>query len=75
MAQTKVKFSETRDVTDFVHAAEKCDFDIDIGYNHTVVDAKSILGVLGLGLERMLTVQCHGENTEFDRMIQKYAIG
>lgn len=74
MAQTKVRFTETRDVTDFVHAAEKCDFDIDISYNHTMVDAKSILGILSLGLEKMLTVQCHGENQEFERAIRKYAI-
>ena len=74
MAQTKVKFSETKDVTEYVHAAEKCDFDIDITYNHMIMDAKSILGILSLGLEKMFTVNCHGENPEFFREIQKFAV-
>ena len=30
-------------VQDFVNAATKCDFDVDIYYNRYVVDAKSIL--------------------------------
>ena len=36
------------EVKDFVAAATRCDFDIDISYNRFVVDAKSIVGVLGL---------------------------
>ena len=33
------------EVADFVSAATKCNFDVDIYYNRYVVDAKSILGV------------------------------
>ena len=32
------------EVKDFVAAATRCDFDIDISYNRFVVDAKSIVG-------------------------------
>ena len=35
-------------VKNFVDTASKCNFDVDIYYNRYVVDAKSILGVLGL---------------------------
>ena len=35
-------------VQDFVSEASKCDFDVDLGYNRIVVDAKSIMGVFSL---------------------------
>jgi len=54
------------EVKDFVRAAEKCDFDVDISYGHVVVDAKSILGILGLDLTRKLTVSFFGENEDFE---------
>ena len=37
-------------VQDFVSEASKCDFDVDLGYNRIVVDAKSIMGVFSLDL-------------------------
>ena len=49
----KLRLDEVRD---FVAAATKCDFDIDIAYNSYTIDAKSIVGVLGLDLNRVLTV-------------------
>lgn len=39
-------------VQDFVSEASKCDFDVDLGYNRIVVDAKSIMGVFSLDLTR-----------------------
>ena len=45
MIERKIKMTPA-EVADFVNEASKCDFDIDISYNHYVVDAKSILGVM-----------------------------
>lgn len=53
------------EVNRFVNAASKCDFDVDISYNSFVVDAKSIVGVLGLDFGRPLTVVCHGYDSAF----------
>ena len=50
----------SEEVEEFVKAAGKCDFDIDIFYNRVIIDAKSILGVLGLDFNRELTVQYAG---------------
>ena len=61
------------EVKDFVRAASNCDFDIDISYNSYVVDAKSILGVLGLDLNRVLTVACHGYSEEFDGYVKQFS--
>ena len=62
------------EVQEFVNAASRCDFDIDIAYNSYVVDAKSILGVYGLDLTRVLTVTCHGYSKEFDSYLRNFAI-
>ena len=70
----KIRFREPEDVREFVRAASKCDFDIDISYNRIVVDAKSYLGILGMDLSNNLTVTCHGKDEEFDRLLQKFTV-
>lgn len=62
------------EVKDFVAAASKCDFDIDIAYNRFVVDAKSIVGVLGLDLNQILTISYNGYNPEFEKYLNRFAI-
>lgn len=61
-------------IHDFVKAASKCDFDVDIAYNRYVVDAKSIVGVFGLDLRSVLTVVCHGYDSEFENFLKELAI-
>ncbi len=56
MKQKRVFLATIEDAKQFVAAATKCDFDIDIYYNRIIIDAKSILGVLSLDLTRVLTV-------------------
>ena len=69
----KIRLNATEDVKEFVKAASKCDFDVDISYNRILIDAKSILGILSMDLTKVLTVTCHGENHEFNCFLQKYA--
>lgn len=73
MAEYKVKLT-VNDVKDFVNAASKCDGDIDISYNHFVIDAKSLLGILSMDLTRVLTVTCMDKDARFERAIRKYAV-
>lgn len=73
MAEYKVKLS-VNDVEDFVNAAAKCNGDIDISYNHFVIDAKSLLGILSMDLSRVLTVRCMDQDVRFERAIKKYAV-
>ena len=55
MTQSKIKLNAAEDVQEFVKAASKCDFDIDIYYNRFLIDAKSILGILSMDLTKVLT--------------------
>lgn len=72
MEKKQIKFNEINDVKEFVTAAAKCDFDIDVSYNNVVVDAKSFLGVLSLASVPVM-VAMHGENHQFRQVCQKYA--
>ena len=74
MIERKIRLTDTEEVKDFVRAAGKCDFDIDIFYNRVIIDAKSILGILSMDLTKVLTVTCHGEDHEFNRLLQKFAV-
>lgn len=58
------------EVKDFVEAASRCNFDIDIFYNRYVVDAKSILGVYGLDLAKTLTVSYDGYDPSFEEVLR-----
>ena len=75
MAQQKIRFNDADEIRQFVAAADKCDFAIDVCYHRTMLDAKSIVAIFSLGIYKTLTVKCHGESEEFQRTIQKFAVG
>lgn len=60
-------------VEEFVKAATKCNFDVDIYYNRYVVDAKSILGVFGLDFTKTLTVEYSGSDEQFENYLDGLA--
>ena len=69
-----IRLSDMKDVKDFVRAAGDCDFEIDVKYNQTVIDAKSLLGMIGLGLQKNLQV-CYGSRNEnFENLVDKFAV-
>ena len=74
MTERKIKFRKAEDVREFVNAASRCDFDIDIFYNRIIIDAKSILGVLSMDLTKVMTVKCYGEDKNFNKTIAKFAV-
>lgn len=73
MMQHRIKLRPD-EVKKFVAAATRCAFDVDISYNSFVVDAKSILGVLGLNFNQVLTVAYNGYDADFERYLQKFAV-
>ena len=40
MSQSKIKLNATEEVQEFVNAATRCDFDVDVYYNRFLIDAK-----------------------------------
>ena len=75
MLEKKIQLKAFSDVKEFVKAAEKCEYDVDVFYNRVVVDAKSILGVMSMDLTRPLTVKYHVENQDcFEQTLNKFAM-
>ena len=72
MKETRIRLNMD-DVHDFVKAATKCDFDIDVYFNRIALDAKSLLGILSLDLRSKLRVCYSGENAGFNTVLAKYA--
>lgn len=73
MKEIMIRLNKASDVEEFVGAAEKCDFDINLISRHVFIDAKSLLGVLGLMMTDM-KVSYFGENQVFESIVQKYAV-
>lgn len=74
MTEKKIRLRDSEEVENFVNATGQCDFEIDILSDHIYIDAKSLLGVLGLGFKRVLTVKYFGENAKFEKTLQNYAV-
>ena len=62
MTEKIIRLKEIQDVHEFVRLADACDFDVNIGYDRISIDAKSIVGVMGLDLGRPLRVDFDGES-------------
>ena len=74
MNEKVIKLADVEEVCDFVRAAGMCDFDIDISDQRMLIDAKSILGVMGLGIKKELTVKYGGEDITFENVLNKYTV-
>ena len=69
MIERKIKLSDTEEVKDFVNAAGKCDFEIDVCYSRAVIDAMLYLGVC-----KELTIKYGEKDARFEQVVGKYAI-
>ena len=50
------------------------DFDIDVKCDRTLIDAKSLLGMIGLGVKKNLQVCYGGKNENFENVVAKFAV-
>jgi len=72
--QASIKMNPSM-VKEFVAITTGCDFDIDIAAsNKYYVDAKSIVGVLGLDMTRPLVLEYNGFNEALENFIRRNAI-
>lgn len=60
-----IRLRSIPEVHEFVAKADRCDFDVDVGYDRVSIDGKSLVGMLGLDLGRILYVSFDGENPAF----------
>ena len=74
MRERTVRLHNSDEVSIFVKAAMQCTFEVDICYNHVIVDGKSILGVLGMDLNQELTVRYEGDDPAFEAVLDRFDV-
>ena len=72
--ETVIRLNTLDDVQEFVGAASKCDFDIDLKYRQILIDAKSLLGVIGTGINNDFKVCYMGDDQAFDNVVDKFTV-
>jgi len=74
MVSFKIMLHSITDVKDFVNAASKSIYDIDLVSGRYVVDAKSIMGIFSLDLTKPITVNIHGNDEELVKELERFKV-
>ncbi len=75
MSRRTVMFSNPDEVMNFVKTVEKYPYDMDVKRGKSIVDAKSLLGLLNLGLNRKIELRVYEEECqELFRNIEQYVV-
>lgn len=69
MISKKIYLTDIEDVMEFVSQAEKYSYEIDISVGESVINAKSLLGMLSKGFRRMMRMDIHAERA--DELLEK----
>ena len=74
MSEMKLTFKTPDEIVEFVKTVSKYEFDVDVRRGRVVVDAKSLLGIMHLGLNSVLELKIHtGDAGELETELLKYA--
>ncbi len=72
--ELKVMLKNEKDVQEFVQAATVCPEAIDLKSGAIYLDAKSLLGVMSMGMKREMQVLCSNYDPVFVRSVRKFAV-
>ena len=73
MNEMKVTFKSPDEILEFVNTVSKYEFDMDMKKGRLIVDAKSILGIMNLGLNNVIQLTMHTDDcAELQKKIAKY---
>ena len=64
MVRFTVHFNSITDVKDFVHIVKSFPYDVDLSSGRYVVDAKSIMGIFSLELQRPISIEIHSDTCD-----------
>ena len=74
MKKFNIRLNSAEDAEEFVNAASQCDFEIDLYSGSVALDAKSLLGVLTMGTNRVLEVVAQKNDPAFYRTASKFVV-
>ena len=74
MNKMQITFKNPDEIVDFVNTVCRYEFDLDLKKGKATVDAKSLLGIMYLGLNNVIELQMYSEDcTELKKELEKYA--
>jgi phosphocarrier protein len=65
----KHTFSTVEELVAFVTKAEKCSFNIEVIYDHLVIDGKSLMGIMAIGIGKQVEIVCHDETASPEELV------
>lgn len=75
MSKMKLMFKTPEDICEFANTVSRFDYDVDIRSGKIVVDAKSLLGLMQLGVNSVLELEVHSDECgELCEALQKFAV-
>ena len=73
MRNIKHTFTTVEELVAFVVRAEKCSFEVDVICNQLVIDGKSLMGVMIIGIGRQVEIVCHNETASPEELVGRAA--
>ena len=64
-----IRLNTIDDANNFVKVIDKYEYDIDAVYGRYVIDAKSIIGLLSLGIPKKINIVIHSNNSNIIKQI------
>lgn len=64
MISKNIFLTDIDEVMEFVNHVEQCSYDVDIAVDDSVINAKSVLGMLSKGFRRMMRMDIHADHAE-----------
>ena len=64
MISKNIFLTDIDEVMEFVNHVEQCSYDVDIAVDNSVINAKSVLGMLSKGFRRMMRMDIHADHAE-----------
>lgn len=75
MSELKLVFHQPEDIMEFVNVVQNFPYDMDMKKGSLIVDAKSLLGLMNLGLQQEVKLQVYEEQCEdLKEAVQKFAV-
>ncbi|MBO6231840.1 MAG: HPr family phosphocarrier protein [Ruminiclostridium sp.] len=74
MIKALIRLVSIDDVKDFVKKANELDYDVDLSLGKYTVDAKSIMGIFSLDLNREIELTIHSDKPDFLDVIPEYVV-
>lgn len=73
MEKMRIRFQSPEEVVSFVNQVERYPYHMDIAKGSYLVDAKSIMGIIGVGIGNVMELTVYEENCqELQKKLEKY---